>query len=446
MPSIRGIRRSISTTSGLCSAASASASSPSAAVPTSSMPVEQPEQRAEALADDALVVGEQDADHVAEATARPGSRRRSGRRSGARRAARRARACRSARSRGRSITGAASPWSCDGRAWCRRPRRSSSQLHALGRAVAAHVGQRLLGGAVEREPRLGGRLARRAGDRQRARPGSRAARSSSCGQVVAAQRGDRLARLGQPAHREVVRALEARRSPRGRRRGRAPAAACPRAAARARTASARARRAARARRGRARPARPTRRARRATRAAPRRAPRASSRRAASRRISRMIRNHGSDARTAARRSTAGFSCSISWIATSPPTVPPQIEDRGVAAEPDAADRHHEVDARVARAVGLDGGEHAASRSPTSASPMKRAPGEPLVRGGRPARGPATSAAIARITSGPSPCRLGFGSVKKVETSDRRHRDAARARAAPAAGLRSTAVARSRKFT
>ena len=61
MPSIRGIRRSISTTSGLCSAASASASSPSAAVPTSSIPSSSPSSMPEALADDALVVGEQDA-------------------------------------------------------------------------------------------------------------------------------------------------------------------------------------------------------------------------------------------------------------------------------------------------------------------------------------------------------------------------------------------------
>ena len=62
MPSQRGIRRSISTTSGWCPAASATASSPSAAVPTTSTSVEQPEQHAEALAHDPLVVGEQHPD------------------------------------------------------------------------------------------------------------------------------------------------------------------------------------------------------------------------------------------------------------------------------------------------------------------------------------------------------------------------------------------------
>ena len=45
-------------------------------------------------------------------------------------------------------------------------------------------------------------------------------------------------------------------------------------------------------------------------------------RVASRRISRMIRNHGST-RNSRPAITAGFSCSISWIATRPPTVPPQ---------------------------------------------------------------------------------------------------------------------------
>ena len=64
MPSTRGIRRSISTTSGSCRAASSTASSPSAAVADQLDPVEQPEQRAEPLADHALVVGEHDADHA----------------------------------------------------------------------------------------------------------------------------------------------------------------------------------------------------------------------------------------------------------------------------------------------------------------------------------------------------------------------------------------------
>ena len=64
MPSSRGISRSINTTSGASSAASATASTPSAAVPTSSMSVERRDQPAEAVADHAVVVGEQHADHA----------------------------------------------------------------------------------------------------------------------------------------------------------------------------------------------------------------------------------------------------------------------------------------------------------------------------------------------------------------------------------------------
>ena len=65
MPSIRGIRRSISTTSGLCSAESFERLLAVGRGGHQLDPVEQPEQRAQALAHDALVVGEQDADHCA---------------------------------------------------------------------------------------------------------------------------------------------------------------------------------------------------------------------------------------------------------------------------------------------------------------------------------------------------------------------------------------------
>ena len=57
---MRGIRTSISTTSGRCSRASATASSPSAASATTSMSVLAVEQRAEARAHERLVVGERD--------------------------------------------------------------------------------------------------------------------------------------------------------------------------------------------------------------------------------------------------------------------------------------------------------------------------------------------------------------------------------------------------
>ena len=60
MPSIRGIRRSISTTSGSCSRGERERLLAVGRGPDELDPVEQAEQRAEALADHALVVGEQD--------------------------------------------------------------------------------------------------------------------------------------------------------------------------------------------------------------------------------------------------------------------------------------------------------------------------------------------------------------------------------------------------
>ena len=62
-PSMRGIRMSISTTSGRARRASSTASAPSAASPTTSMSGCGVQQRAEAGADQRLVVGEQDARH-----------------------------------------------------------------------------------------------------------------------------------------------------------------------------------------------------------------------------------------------------------------------------------------------------------------------------------------------------------------------------------------------
>ena len=64
MPSQRGIRRSIRTTSGSCSRAKRERLLAVGGGADELDPVEQAEQGAEALADDALVVGEQDADHA----------------------------------------------------------------------------------------------------------------------------------------------------------------------------------------------------------------------------------------------------------------------------------------------------------------------------------------------------------------------------------------------
>ena len=60
MPSMRGIRRSISTTSGLVLGGERDRLLAVGGGADELDPVEQPEQRAEALADDALVVGQQD--------------------------------------------------------------------------------------------------------------------------------------------------------------------------------------------------------------------------------------------------------------------------------------------------------------------------------------------------------------------------------------------------
>ena len=187
------------------------------------------------------------------------------------------------------------------------------QLHAVGRARG---GARWSAppGRCGRAPAAPRRTSSRgvAGDASARRVAGNASASaagrSGAGQLVAAQRADRLARLGQPAGGEVVGALERRRRPPGRRRGRGPAAARPRAAAPARdsewasTSCMLARDAAALGR-----ARPTRRARRATRAA--RRPAARPRRAlrAAARISRMIREPRDDRERAADDRARGSS-------------------------------------------------------------------------------------------------------------------------------------------
>ena len=61
-PSRRGMRRSMSTTSGWVAAASATASSPSAAVPTTSTSGSRLEQHGQPFADHPLVIGGQHPD------------------------------------------------------------------------------------------------------------------------------------------------------------------------------------------------------------------------------------------------------------------------------------------------------------------------------------------------------------------------------------------------
>ena len=63
IPSIRGMRTSISTTSGRSSRASRTASRPSSASPTTSIPSMRAEEEPEAGPDQVLVVGDQDPDH-----------------------------------------------------------------------------------------------------------------------------------------------------------------------------------------------------------------------------------------------------------------------------------------------------------------------------------------------------------------------------------------------
>ena len=250
MPSIRGIRRSISTTSGSCSAASASASSPSAAVATSSIPSSSPTSmprpsrttrwssaNSTRITSEAVTRAHRGRNWQAicprqwkpqfDAEAVVG---RAGVQAPAEQLGPLAHA-------GQPVAAAADHRR--GGAVVLDGQRGAVvlvgelELDAVRRGVAAHVGERLLGGAVEGEARFRGRFARRAGDGQgRAREGAREVLQR--GQVVAAQRArspgaPRSAR----SPRDGARARGPRR-PRGRRRGRGRAAACLRAAARVR--------------------------------------------------------------------------------------------------------------------------------------------------------------------------------------------------------------------
>ena len=119
----------------------------------------------------------------------------------------------------------------------------------------------------------------------------------------------------------------------------------------------------------------------------------------------MIKNHGSDAeqqpgddrRVLAREKLDDDEAGDGAAAD---------DDRGVAAEPDAADRHHEVDARIARAVGLDGGEEE-RRDADQREPDEARAGNHSSRRTDSTR-PVDNSAIATITSGPSACRPGWG--------------------------------------
>jgi hypothetical protein len=86
-----------------------------------------------------------------------------------------------------------------------------SHLDAVAGAVAEHVGERLLGGAVERQAGLGGQLARRARDDQARLPGGgvdELLEALRPRQLVAAQGGDGVARLGQPVGGQPVGVLD----------------------------------------------------------------------------------------------------------------------------------------------------------------------------------------------------------------------------------------------
>ena len=365
------------------------------------------------------------------ATAPPGSRRRWARRAGGRRAARRARACRSGRSRCRPIGRARRRRGRARSASCRR-RRSRAELDAVGRAVAADVRERLLGGAVEREPRLRGRLARRAGDAcsVRAREASRA-RSSSRGQVVAAQGGDRLARLGEPARRRGGARARGRRPPPGRRRGlrassRVPSScsasadsecastSCSSRATRPRSASA------------------------AASACAARDSRSSSRFARREPADRrMIKNHGSDA-----EQQAGDHRRVLVLerrtATSPPTVPPQTIDRGRrgrAACPPIATRSRRPRSRRCRAGRRRSTQR---RDADEHEPDEARARPPLEPRGSASTSPAAISTIASVTSGPSPWRPGLGRSKASRRAPRPSRRS-RSRAGRAAGRRLPAV-------
>ena len=171
MPSRRGISRSMSTTSGSAVRASSTASSPSAARPTTSMSWQRLDQPPETVADDAVVVGDEDADHGAGTSSstvvpcagrsgrracRPPARTRSveqraGRRGPPRRGAR----ARPARSRGRrrvtasrvspparasTSTRTVSASACSLRRCAAPPARPGRAARSLRRAGAAVVG------------------------------------------------------------------------------------------------------------------------------------------------------------------------------------------------------------------------------------------------------------------------------------------------------------------
>ena len=249
---IRGIRRSINTTSGTCSAASASACSPSAAVDQLD-PVEQAEQRPEPVADDALVVGEQDPYrrqpqlHPEPVVRRPRDQA-AAEQLGALAHARQPVAVPGVASPAPTGTATGAPVS---RTVDEEPLPSGSSRRTprpARRAVAAHVGERLLGGAVQREPglraewRAGGSPVdasarpRRTLSARSARPrGSVSPRSAAIAWRASSARG-----VASPWARSIavddlrVGAAVAGEQPRR-----------PRAVARTRTASGRARRAAR---------------------------------------------------------------------------------------------------------------------------------------------------------------------------------------------------------
>ena len=132
---------------------------------------------------------------------------------------------------------------------------------------------------------------------------------------------------------------------------------------------------------RARPAPPTPRARRATRAAPRRAlaPRRGARAAAD-------QPHDEEPRAATQNSrpddhAPGSRARAAGSATSAADrAARQTTTAAVAVEPHAGEHDHEVDAGVAGAVGLDGGEDAAPRARSAEAGEARA-GPPLVAPG-----------------------------------------------------------------
>ena len=72
IPDISGIRRSISTIAGRCSAACSTASRPVSASPTSTRSGARSDEAAQAVAVDGVVVGDQDADLVGHGQAATG--------------------------------------------------------------------------------------------------------------------------------------------------------------------------------------------------------------------------------------------------------------------------------------------------------------------------------------------------------------------------------------